>query len=79
MHHAHRVEVNHRLNSQFERIREERRLGEISAAKAHRLHVADRGIRVQERRFARHDGSHLTRAEQARLNHEENRVSHRIG
>jgi hypothetical protein len=78
-HHPRRVEVNHRLNNQFERIRQERKLGLISPAKAARLHAADYRIRTQERRFARHDGSHLTPAEQARLNHEQNRVSHRIG
>ncbi|HKT53353.1 MAG TPA: hypothetical protein VJP88_02805 [Caulobacteraceae bacterium] len=78
-HHPRRVEVNHRLDNQQHRIREERRLGEISPAKAARLHRADYRIRMQERRFARHHGSHLTRAERAQLNHEENRVSHRIG
>lgn len=78
-HHPRRVEVNHRLGDQFHRIREERKLGVISPAKAARLHAADYRVRMQERRFAGHDGSHLTRAEQARLNHEENRVSHRIG
>jgi hypothetical protein len=35
-------------------------------------------IRLQERRDARHDGSHLTRREQARLNHEETGVRHHI-
>ncbi len=29
-------------------------------------------IRMHERRFARHNDSHLTRHEQVRLNHEEN-------
>jgi hypothetical protein len=78
-HHPRRVEVNHRLNNQFHRINEERKLGVISPARAARLHRADYRMRMQERRFARHDDGHLTRAEQIRLNHEENRVSHRIG
>ena len=77
--HPRRVEVNHRLANQNVRIREERRAGDISAAKARRLHIADRHIRREERRFARHDGGHLTRAEQHRLNRQENRVSQRIG
>lgn len=78
-HHPRRVEVNHRLNNQFHRINQERKLGLISPAKAARLHRADYRIRMQERRFARHDGGHLTRAEKVRLNHEEGGVSHRIG
>lgn len=77
--HPRRVEVNHRLAKQAVRISSERRAGEISGAKAYRLHVADHRIRLQERRFARHDGGHITRGEQHRLNREENRVSARIG
>jgi hypothetical protein len=78
-HHPRRVEVNHRLANQFHRINYERRTGQIGPVKAYRLHLADRRIRIQERWFARHDHGHLTRAEQARLNHREDRVSHRIG
>jgi hypothetical protein len=78
-HHPRRVEVNHRLANQFHRIRQERREGVLTAGQSARLHRADYRIRMQERRFARHDGGHLTRAEQVRLNHEENRVSGRIG
>jgi hypothetical protein len=36
-------------------------------------------VRLEERRMAMRHHSHLTRAEQARLNHQENRLSHRIG
>ena len=77
--HPARVEVNHRLAIQNARIHEARRDGELNAGQAHRLHMADRRIRRQEQRFARHDGGHLTRAEQHRLNREENKVSNRIG
>ena len=38
----------------------------------------DRHIRMHERRFARHDGGHISRFEQARLNHQENRVGRHI-
>jgi hypothetical protein len=78
-HHPRRVEVNHRLANQFHQIRYERRTGQIGPVKAFRLHMADHRIRMQERWFGRRDHSHITRAEQARLNHMENRVSHRIG
>ena len=77
--HPRRDQVNDRLHHQNVRIHQERREGEISAAKAHRLHLADRRIRAQERRDAAMHGSHLTRAEQHRLNKEENGVSQHIG
>jgi hypothetical protein len=78
-HHPRRVEVNGRLAHQDARIHREARDGQISRAKAARLHAADHRIRRQERRMASRHDSHLTRREDARLNREENRVSHRIG
>jgi hypothetical protein len=78
-HHPRRVEVNHRLANENHRINAERREGVITAGQAHRLHRADYRIRMEERRMAFHHHSHLTRAEQWRLNHQENRLSHRIG
>jgi hypothetical protein len=77
--HPRRAEVNQRLENQNHRIHRERREGEISAAKAHRLHLADRRMRMNERRFAAHHHGHISRAEQARLSHRENQDSHRIG
>jgi hypothetical protein len=77
-HHPRRVEVNHRLANLNHSIREERREGDIGRFEARRMHAHVHMIRLQERRFARHDGSHLTRAEQARLNHEETGVRHHI-
>ena len=79
IHHPRRVEVNLRLDRQYDRIRHERVTGQISAAQAFRLHLADQRLRNQERWFALHNGGHLTRWEQARLNHRENVISHRIG
>jgi hypothetical protein len=76
--HPRRAEVNHRLKTQAMRIHKERREGELTAGQAHRLHAADHHIRTKERRFARLHGGHITRAEQHRLNHEENGVSRRI-
>ncbi len=71
-HHPRRVEVNHRLDHMNRQIRFERRHGDLTAARARRLHERAFAMRMQERRFARHHDSHLTRHEQARLNHEEN-------
>jgi hypothetical protein len=77
--HPRRAEVNARLANQDRRIHQERKEGEITAAQAHDLHAEDRGIRAQERYDASlHDG-HITRAEQAQLNHQENQVSGQIG
>ena len=77
--HPRRAEVNARLLNQDRRIHEERKEGEITAAQAHDLHAQDRGIRAQERYDASLHNGHITRAEQARLNHEENQVSRQIG
>ena len=77
--HPRRTEVNGRLNNQARRIRTERKEGELTAAQARDLHAEDRGIRAQERFDASHNGGHITKAEQAQLNHEENGVSRQIG
>jgi hypothetical protein len=76
--HPRRAEVNERLATQDVRIHHDRRTGEIGARKAWRLHVADYRVRMQEHRFAMHHHGHISRAEQFRLNREENRISHRI-
>ncbi|HEX7761293.1 MAG TPA: hypothetical protein VF459_17430 [Caulobacteraceae bacterium] len=78
-HHPRREEVNHRLANENHRIANERREGDLTARQAHRLHRADFRIRMEERRMAMRHHGHLTRAEQWRLNHQENRLSHRIG
>lgn len=77
--HPRRDEVNDRLANQTARIHTERARGEINARQAHRLHMADRRIRRQERRFAYNHNGRISRAEQHRLNREENRVSNHIG
>jgi hypothetical protein len=78
-HHPRREQVNSRLSRQNARIHRQVKQGEMSHARAARLHAADHRIRTQERRMAARRGSHITRREQARLNREENHVSHRIG
>ena len=77
--HPRREEVNNRLANQRGRIHQEVREGEMSHRQAARLHRADHRVRMQERRMAARHGGHLTRHQQARLNREENHVSHRIG
>jgi hypothetical protein len=78
-HHPRRVEVNHRLETLNHSIRDERREGDLSASEAARMHRHMHHIRAQERFYARHHGGHITRAEQARLNHQENGVRRHIG
>ncbi|MHB8816666.1 MAG: hypothetical protein ACYDAE_25855 [Steroidobacteraceae bacterium] len=78
-HHPRREQVNNRLGNQNARIHQEVKEGEMSHAKAARLHAADHRIRTQERREAARNGGHISRSEQARLNRRENHVSHRIG
>ncbi len=77
--HPRRDQVNDRVQNQNKRIHEEVKEGEMSNAKAAKLHREDRAIRKEERRMAaRHDG-HITKAEQAKLNRQENAVSKEIG
>jgi hypothetical protein len=77
--HPRRAEVNTRLDRQNFRIQQERRMHVLTAYQARRLHMADHRVRLEERGYARHNGGHLTREEQMRLNHQENRINHRIG
>jgi hypothetical protein len=77
-HHPRREEVNQRLGNLNGSIHHERHEGEISAWQARRMHFHVHQIRRQERFYARHDGGHISRWEQARLNHEENGVRHHI-
>ena len=77
--HPRRAEVNGRLANENHRIAVERREGEITAAQAHDMHAEVHGIRAQERYDASLHNGHITRAEQAQLNHEENGVSRQIG
>lgn len=77
--HPRREQVNSRLNNQDRRINEERREGEISGARAARLHQQDHHIRQEERNMAARNDGHITGREQARLNRQENHVSRHIG
>ena len=73
-----RMEVDHRLVSQSMQIHRDVRDGELNHHEAFRLHHAEHRIRLQQRHDARlHDG-HITRREQAVLNHEENRVGNTL-
>jgi hypothetical protein len=77
--HPRRAQVDGRLHNQDVRIDQEARTGQIGPAQAARLHAADQRIREQERHMAAMHGGHITKREQAKLNHEEDRLSHRIG
>lgn len=77
--HPRRAQVDARLRNQDMRIDRELRRGRIGPDQAQRLHGADQRIREQEQRMAAMHGGHITPREQARLNAEEDRVSHRIG
>ena len=52
---------------------------DMSKAKAARLHKDDRQIRQEERDMASQNGGHITKQEQRTLNHQENKVSQKIG
>lgn len=77
--HPRRTQVNSRLANQNARIKNEVAEGDMSKAKARRLHAADKGIRQEERDMAAQNGGHITKQEQRTLNQQENAVSKRIG
>ena len=77
--HPRREQVNKRLNNQNRRINQEVKEGEMSKAKAAKLHKEDRQIRQEERDMAAQNGGHITKQEQRTLNQQENKVSKQIG
>ena len=77
--HPRRDQVNDRLQNQNRRIHQEVKEGEMSKQQAKKLHREDRAIRNEERRMAARNGGHITKAEQAKLNRQENAVSRQIG
>jgi hypothetical protein len=77
--HPRREQVNNRLANQNQRIKQERKEGEINKAQAHKLHSEDHAIRQEERTMASTNGGHITKAEQKSLNQQENQVSRQIG
>ena len=76
--HPRRAEVNTRLATQNARIREGVASGALNHRQARRLHADDRAIRGEERAEASVNGGHVTRAEQRRINRQENRNSRAI-
>lgn len=77
--HPRQHEVLARTVHQEHRITRERREGEMSARRAHRLRAADVRIMRQDRRDAHINGGYITKGQQRHLNREENRVSRHIG
>ena len=76
--HPRRAEVNHRLNNQHKRVNEGVKDGDLTKKQAHQIKKEDRHIRQEERRMAARDGGHLTKADQRKLNRQENHVSNQI-
>lgn len=78
-HHPRQAEAPGRVASQEHRITVQRREGELTARQARHLRAEDRRIARQDRREARVNGGYISKAQQHRLNREENRVSRHIG
>lgn len=77
--HPRRDQVNDRLQNQNQRIHQEVKQGDMSKRKAERLHRADRRIHREEHRMASKNGGRIDQQQQNRLNHQENKVSQKIG
>ena len=77
--HPRREQVNNRLANQNQRIKQERKEGEITKGQAQKLHAEDHAIRQEERTMASTNHGYITKAEQKSLNQQENQVSKQIG
>ena len=71
-------EVNQRLRSERERIQADFKGGKINATEAKELMKKARKIHHEELRDAMKNDGHLSKAEQEKLNHEENHLSDEI-
>jgi hypothetical protein len=76
--HPRREEVNGRLANQNARISNKVANGKMGVAEAAKLHSEDHAIRGEERSMAKKDGGHITKADKAKINRQENRVNRRI-
>jgi hypothetical protein len=76
--HPRRAEVNKRTKNQRKRVAEGETSGELTKAQGDQIKKEDRGVRKEERRMAAKDGGHITKADQAKLNHRENHISNQI-
>lgn len=76
--HPRRAEVNLRLGNQNARITQGVRDGQLTHGEARAMRADDRAIRTEERADATVNGGHITRAEQAGLNRQENANSRTI-
>ena len=76
--HPRRAEVNGRLQNQNARVDNKVADGKMSRGEAAKIHSQDHAIRREERRDAAAHGGHITKAEQAHINHQENHVSREI-
>jgi hypothetical protein len=77
--HPRREQVNNRLANQNQRIKTERKEGELTKGQAQKLHKEDHAIRQEERAMASTNHGHITKTEQKALNQQENQVSKQIG
>ena len=77
--HPRREQVNERLAHQNKRIKEEVAEGEMTKARANKLHREDHQIRQEERLMASQNGGQITKQEQRTLNQQEDTVSRQIG
>lgn len=77
--HPRRDQVIDRTQRLDQRITREQREGAIGPARAMTLHREVRRIRMEQRRMAQANGGAITRAQQARLNQQEDAVSRQIG
>jgi hypothetical protein len=77
-HHPRQDQVLDRVHRQRQEIRVERREGEISRAKAHRLMTAENRLAREDRRDARINGGYITKGQQRHMDRQENRLHRHV-
>ena len=71
-------EINQRKENQQDRIAQGVKSGELAPGETARLENREAHINRQERRMRAADGGHLTAADRAKINREQNRTSRAI-
>jgi len=71
-------EINQRKENQQDRIAQGVKSGELTPRETERLEGREAHINRQERRMRAADGGHLTAADRAKINREQNRTSRAI-
>lgn len=75
---SHAAEVDHRLHHETARIHQGVQSGQLTHREAAHLRAEKRAIKRETRYLRIHNGGYLTHRQRARVNRQENRLSHQV-